>query len=646
MSINYRRRGIQSMNENRMNVLIVIPKFVRRKNEFYDMPLGLAYISSYLKSSGYSVFALNMNHYVEETEFDVLADYLQNNDIDAVLTGGLSAFFLAINNIISSVKKIAPEIVTILGGGIVTSDKVTVCNELLPHFAVLGEGEITVKELLDALKEKREYKEIHGIGYKEDGEYRFTPERAAIDDLDMLPNPDYEIFGLDDFFQRQNPLCGHLWVLDFPRVLPIVTSRSCPLDCTFCFHPVGKKYRMRSLDRVFEEIEEMVETHNINIIAVLDEMMSASKKRLLEFAQRIKKYNVLWGCQLWPGTVDDDTLKIMKDSGFYLVSYGLESLNDDVLISMKKFGVTRAKIEASLKQAKEHKVTIQGNFIFGDPAETVETSNETLAWWKEHTEYQINLGRIAPYPGTPLYDYAIEKGIIKDRAAFIRAGTPSLNLTQMDADQYAALLSKMATYSAQGRHYATVKSITRDHRTEHESYLCDIECPHCHDTVAYGNMIVSKVEVFKMGCRSCFLRFDVNPSVFPNLQKQMSEQKSEILRLHEKHGSIIISPAILEDRFLEYFDLVGIDHNSLQIKMIIDNNETRVGKKYLGKYDIFLREQSSVDRLENPAVLIMMSLYRDEIIKQFTELGISPDAIFSVEQKTGLFDLEPSMATH
>ena len=329
-----------------------------------------------------------------------------------------------------------------------------------------------------------------------------------------------------------------------------------------------------------------------------------------------------------------------------LLSYGLESMSNDVLMSMKKFGVTREKIEASLKQAKDHKICIQGNFIFGDPAETVETSEETLEWWKQHTEYKINLGRIAPYPGTPLYDYAIQKGIIKDRAAFIRAGTPSLNLTQLNADQYAALLSKMATYSAQGRHYAKILSIKIDDRTEHESYACDLECPHCKDTMTYGNMIITRVEMYRFGCRSCGLRFDMNPSIFPNLQHQLQEQKEEILKLHKKYGSLLISPCIFEDKFIEYFELIDLDYKMLNIKGIIDNNITRDGKKYLKSYDIYMRDQESMDKFDNPAILIMMSLYRDEIIKQFTELGVSEDAIFSVEQKSKLFELEPNMASH
>ena len=79
----------------------------------------------------------------------------------------------------------------------------------------------------------------------------------------------------------------------------------------------------------------------MNILVVMDEMMSANTKRLIEFSARIKKYNILWTCQLWTSSVDAKTLKIMKDSGCYLISYGLESISQVVLDSMKKLGINK-----------------------------------------------------------------------------------------------------------------------------------------------------------------------------------------------------------------------------------------------------------------------------------------------------------------
>ena len=615
-----------------MKTLFVVPKFVRRESEYYELPLGITYVSTILKEPGYAVDVINMNLHPKEDEAAVITAYLKKHPVDVVLTGGLSAFFHSIKNILQSAKQSRPEITTVLGGGIVTSDKETICAAIKPDFAMLGEAEEATKEFIDALASGSDYTNIPNLAYQQDGAYIFNEKREAIGDLDALPYPDFSIFDIDDYFKRQTPLSqNYLYPLDFPRSLPIITSRSCPLSCTFCFHPIGQKYRMRSLDCVFAEIEQMIEQYDINMLTIMDEMMSASKRRLIEFSERIKPYNLLWTCQLWPSSVDGKTLKMMKEAGCYLISFGLESMNADVLQSMKKFGVTREKIEGALEEAKNHGITIQGNFIFGDPAETVESSNETLEWWKQHPEYQISLGRISPYPGTPLYENAIQQGLIKNRTDFIQSGSPALNLSKMSSDEYNELLSKIATYSSQARQYCKIITITEDQRTDYESYHCELQCPHCNEVISYGNLVVQRPEILKLGCRSCGLRFDLNPSIFPNLRELLERQREAIQEIHKQYGSIAISPAIFEDRFIEYFSLIGLDYHQLNIAALIDSNDTRIGRHYLNKYPILKRDQSTVDQVSDSAILIMLTLYKDEIIQQFHELGVPNRKIYSIE---------------
>jgi len=615
-----------------MKVLFVVPKFVRKDREYYELPLGITYISTILKEAGYSVDVINMNLHTEYNEATIITTYLQQYSADVILTGGLSAFFHSIKVILQSAKQYQPEIFTVLGGGIVSSDKETICTMIKPDFAILGEAEGAIVEFIDALAFGRDYTNIANLAYQQDGCYHFNEKRGSISDLDTLPFPDFSIFDIDEYFKRQTPLSqNYLYPLDFPRSLPIITSRSCPLSCTFCFHPIGQKYRMRSLDSVFAEIEQMIERYNINMLTIMDEMMSASKRRLIEFSERIKPYNLLWTCQLWPSSVDSQTLKMMKAAGCYLISFGLESMNADVLLSMNKVGITREKIESALEEAKNHGVTIQGNFIFGDPAETVESSNETLEWWKQHTEYQISLGRIAPYPGTQLYEDAIQRGLIKDRAEFIQSGTPALNLSKMSSDEYNELLSRMAVYSSQARQYCEIISITEDERTDYESYRCKFKYPHCNEAVFYGNIVVQRPEILKLGCRSCGLRFDLNPSVFPNLKGLLERQRNEIQDMHDRYGSIAISPAIFEDRFIEYFSLIGLDYSQLNITALIDSNDTRIGRQYLGKYPILKRDKKTVDQIINSGILIMLTLYKDDIIQQFKDLGAIESQIYSIE---------------
>jgi hypothetical protein len=127
------------------------------------------------------------------------------------------------------------------------------------------------------------------------------------------------------------------------------------------------------------------------------------------------------------------------------------------------------------------------------------------------------------------------------------------------------------------------------------------------------------------------LRFDLNPSIFPNLRELLERQREAIQEIHKQYGSIAISPAIFEDRFIEYFSLIGLDYHQLNIAALIDSNDTRIGRHYLNKYPILKRDQSTVDQVSDSAILIMLTLYKDEIIQQFHELGVPNRKIYSIE---------------
>ncbi|QEP42777.1 radical SAM protein [Ectothiorhodospiraceae bacterium BW-2] len=613
-----------------MKIVFILPKLVYSQKEFYDLPLGILYVATYLKSNGYDVSILNLNSYADRSERDVIENYLSLHEVNIMMCGGLSAAYQSIKNIFDIFKNLESSILTVLGGGIVTSDKEFICNHIKPDYAVLGEGEITSLELVHALEKGSSVAAIKGLVHKQNGSYVYNTEREANECIDQLPYPDFTLIDIEEYFRRQYPSARtSFYPFDFPRAIPIITSRSCPLKCTFCFHPIGQKYRMRNLDNVFDEIDILVNKYNVNIIAVLDEMMSASKRRLIEFSERIMKYNILWTCQLWPGSVDDKTLKFMRDSGCYEVSFGLESINDDVLKSMQKHGVTRKNIESALRCAVDNRVTIQGNFIFGDPAETYETSQETIAWWKQHPEYKINLGKISPYPGTPLYKMALEKGIVTDKLKFIRSGSPALNLSRMSDDEYRNVVAEIEKISAEARQYCKVKSVKLDKRTEHEAYICELECPNCSSVVEYGNIQVSTPRIIRLGCRQCSLRFDFNPSSLPNLRRKIQQQKELLLDVNNRYKKIIISPRVYEDIFLEYFDLLELNYQDMNIVAIVDNNDTFHGAKYLGEYTIYKRDDELIDKFADAAILVMQSIYKYDIIHQFKELGFRDNDIYT-----------------
>lgn len=399
-----------------MQILIVLPKNSQDKEIQYTymFPLGLAYISAVLKGAGYNVDCLNLNHFYGSTE-EILSPHLSATKYDFVLTGGLSLAYRQIECVAQTLLKSKTPPRLILGGGIVSSEPELMLRTLKPAYIVIGEGEKTVVDLLDCINNNGDVARVHGIGYlTKDDRFICTTPQPPIADVDSLPVPDFDSFQFNRYLEAMRPSDQYYYDLfDKPRVYPIICSRSCPFLCTFCFHPMGNKYRQRSVDSIMQELETAVIKYKINLISVYDELLSNNRQWLDEFCARMKAFlqtldwDCKWGCQMRVDKVDTVMMKMMKESGCYFVSYGFESYSQVVLDSMKKH-ISPAQIAKSIELTLQSGISIQGNFIFGDPAETTETAAETLSFWQENKKAGIILAFVSPYPGTDIYGSAIK----------------------------------------------------------------------------------------------------------------------------------------------------------------------------------------------------------------------------------------------
>ncbi len=488
-----------------MKFLLVVPKFVVNPAMSYDFPLGLAYISAVLKRAGHEVHCLNLNNFFDKPE-DLIAAKISAVDPDVFGTGTLSPFFEQVEEILRAAKKAKPGILTIVGGGVVSADPETSLPMLGADIGVIGEGDETVIELADALENDGDLGGIPGlIFFNSDGDPVRTAPRKAITDLDALPWPDYEGFNADDMVDICNPTDNYFFQTgENPRSLPMIASRSCPYACTFCYHPTGRVYRMRSLDDFFAELDFMIERFGINMIAILDEIFAVKKQRLLDFSARIKPYGIKWLVQLHVSTVDEEVLEAMHDAGCTYISYGLESANDVVLKSMQK-KATRAQIERALELTRKKKIGVQGNFIFGDAAETLETANDTMDWWARHRQYHISLSEIQVYPGSPLYAKARSEGLIPDRREILR--NPHINPTALDDPTYQRLLARLMVFKKTLTNPAEIIAFEeRDDPASRRGGLHKIEwiCPDCGAQNTHRNVALDRIDQYQNTFLTCF----------------------------------------------------------------------------------------------------------------------------------------------
>ena len=540
-----------------MKLLIVVPRSGTGElsaDYRYLFPLGLAYISSVLKKAGHDVDCLNLNHCDGSVE-ELMNRSLSKKQYDYVLTGGLSTSYKQIKLVSDAVHTLGQGVGLILGGGLISSEPELMFNTLQPDYIVIGEGEKTTCELLECLGNEGDIENIAGIGCRNNqGEFICTKPQTPIDDLDSIPYPDFEGFEFDKYLARMRPNDQYFYDLfDYPRVYPIVCSRSCPFLCTFCFHPVGNKYRQRSVNSIIDELSSVVKRYRINTIAIYDELFSNNRDWLYEFCHRFKQiaaelsWECRWSCQMRVDKLDDEMLKTMKDAGCYMVSYGFESYSQTVLDSMKKH-VTPEQINKAVQLTLKSNISIQGNFIFGDKVETIHTASETLNYWKNNNLAGIMLIFINPYPGTALYKHCLEKGVIKDKLDFIENHISDvINMTDEITDSEFEKL-KIDIFEAELKYRMCAIPVSVEKRKDTGTYNIQVKCPHCGENIEYRNYTIRYKLFFgfKMYCRQCRRRFFLMSRLYQYVTKSylllspIMSRKMKIAASHARGHAIEI----------------------------------------------------------------------------------------------------------
>jgi anaerobic magnesium-protoporphyrin IX monomethyl ester cyclase len=499
-----------------VRILVVVPRFVPTPGDYYSFPLGLAYVTAALKQAGHQVFGLNLNHRIGDSA-ELVATAVRVHGAEVCTTGSLSPFLPEVKQIFASARSTNPHIINIAGGGVVSSDPEVAPPIMDIDYGVVGEGEVTICELLETIQRGTDPALCEGIVFRnKKGEIIQTHERGPIMDLSKFAWPDYETLGFSEGLHLRRPLDHHFFQAqnnNAPRSVDMITSRSCPYSCTFCFHPVGKVYRERPLDEFFAELNTLIAKYQVNMVGVLDELFSLRRARLLEFCERIKPLNLNWLVQLHPHSADKEILNAMRDAGCSYISYGIESMSQSVLISMQKKS-KRERIERTLRDTFDAKVGIQGNLIFGDTAETLETANESMSWWAHNRQYQVYLSRLQVYPGSPDYIVAVRDGMIPDRVAYANELPIFLNISNMNDDNLDGLSFQADIHGRTLLNVAPVQSFTvSKQQIEGRDTAYDIvwNCPRCEHVNHYDQCVLrpDHGKSLRVFCRSCRARCDV-----------------------------------------------------------------------------------------------------------------------------------------
>lgn len=496
-----------------MNALLVIPRYTQSPDDFYQFPLGFAYVGAAIMSSSHSCHGANLNYHPEWEGY--LRDLVNTHSIDVVFCGGISSFIDEIRAVIQFFRAEFPNIHIVAGGGVVSSDPSISLDLTGAHFGLIGEAEGSSVELLDALQQgELSFAHIGGLVFRDKvHRVQVTEDRPPVMDLTAISRPAYELFEIHRHIDNQTHLDHHFFQTCpsniKPRSIDMITSRSCPYSCTFCFHPVGKVYRERPLYDVEEELKILIHRYGINMVSILDELFSLRRDRLLGFCEMIEPLNIRWMVQLHVSSVTDTILNKMRSAGCTYISYGIESMSQAVLYSMQK--KTKVdKIHAALISTRKAKIGIQGNLIFGDTVETTETANESLRWWAENRQFQVYLSRLQVYPGSPDYIMCVRDGLIADRLNYSLTLPIFLNVSLLN-NKTLELLSFILNVAGKTLLIDPAKTVVNT-SDDKQSLVLNLTCPECSAVSfyrAYKKHLSTLRSGFKVFCSECFFRMDL-----------------------------------------------------------------------------------------------------------------------------------------
>lgn len=381
------------------------------KSDCLCPPLGLAYLAAALRRAGHQVQILDAD--VEGLNAQGVALEIKKIKPEVVGLSAVTPNFSEAVKIAKSVKKFKNPPMIILGGphaSAVPQAAKFSCFD----FTVLGEGEETLTELVSKVKkDKTNFKKVKGLAFLAGRKLVITPPRPYLKNLDQLPFPAWDLMPPATAYHPTPGMYQNL------PMMSMITSRGCPFRCTFCNRSVfGNTYRARSPKNVVDEMEILVK-NGIREIKFYDDTFNLDTQRVIGICREIlkRKLKLSWSCLCRVNSIEPEMLKLMKKSGCWQVSFGIESGNDDVLKAVRK-GQTCKMTRQAVSLVHQAGIQVRGFFIIGLPKETEASMRQTIDFAKELNLEMANFYTLIPFPGTEIYQRAAKFGRLKKRRSF------------------------------------------------------------------------------------------------------------------------------------------------------------------------------------------------------------------------------------
>jgi len=368
-------------------------------------PIGLLYIAAVLEREKFEVsvidaFLLKLNH-IE------LSRKIIKHKADIVGITSESVNYYESLRIAKTVKNVSKAVV-VLGGPHASIKPMDLIQYPEVDIVVIGEGEFTMLEIVQRIKNGQSFDGCKGTVFKKDGEIIVNPLRERIEDLDSIPYPARHLVPIKAY--PRNYTFGGMKI----PVDTITTSRGCPYSCSFCSSRMiwGRIYKTRDPKSVVDEIEFLIKNYGTKSFYFVEDNFTLKKKHVMGICDEIikRKLKIEWECYSRVDLVNKEILEKIHKAGCKAIWYGIESGSPKTLERLDK-GITLEQSRNACKMAKNAGLKVGGSFMIRLPGETKEDIIMTYNFIKELALNPTSLALFRAIPDSQMYQEVVEKGM-------------------------------------------------------------------------------------------------------------------------------------------------------------------------------------------------------------------------------------------
>lgn len=401
-----------------MKIFLVVPY---SESHYFVPPIGIGFLVTSLRRKGFKDSHI-IDGVKEHLTLEKFKSLILSKNPDVVGIQVFSSDVAMCQKYAKLLRKISPNTILIIGGAHVSGVGKEIFNDFPEaHFAFRAEAEKGLPMLIKLLEGGRLVKKSIAFEYLEKipGLIWKNKNKIILNDiylehnLDSLGLPAWDLMDIRTYPQAPQGAIFRNW-----PIAPILTSRGCPYNCTYCANKLGmgQVVRSRSINNIIKEVKLLYYTYGARELHIIDDTFTQNKEKVIEFCKILIKNKIKMTIAFPNGvrlnTLDKEVLSWLKKAGCYSITVGIESGSDKILKDMRK-ALTTKIIKEKLDLIKQAKIDAAGFFILGYPTETKEDIIKTIKFAKQLPLKRVHFSAFLPLPGTDITEDLKKKGILK-----------------------------------------------------------------------------------------------------------------------------------------------------------------------------------------------------------------------------------------